>query len=444
MSIDGLADDEIHDIGLNAYIYLYPLVTMEISRRQLTNNAPGEKPGHGPMNAFAHIREFPSADFREVVRPNFDTLYSITWLDLSDGPIVVSAGSDDDGRYYELPMYDMWTDAFAVPGQRTSGTGVGHWAVVPPGWTGEIPDGVDRIDAPTPTIWIIGRTQTNGPADYPHVHQFQDGLRLTALADWGTGRALEAPFTRDPSIDMETPPLRQVNAMSGEQFFDLAMELLAVHPPHLTDWPQVAQMNRIGLRAGARYADLDPAVRAQLDGAPTAGIATMQSVFPHVARVVDGWQMNVDTMGVYGNFYVKRAIVAMLGLGANAAEDAVYPMLLTDADGDPIDGDHAYVLHFEKSQLPPVRAFWSLTMYDAEGFQAANELDRFAIGDRDALEYNGDGSLDLYIQHDNPGPDKVSNWLPAPKGPLGLTMRLYSPKTEVLIGAWNPPPVRKA
>jgi hypothetical protein len=159
---------------------------------------------------------------------------------------------------------------------------------------------------------------------------------------------------------------------------------------------------------------------------------------------VDGWQMNVDTMGVYGNFYVKRAIVAMIGLGANSAEDAVYPVLMADADGDPVVGDTDYVLHFEKEQLPPVNAFWSVTMYDAQGFQAANELNRFAIGDRDALQYGADGSLDLYLQHESPGKDKESNWLPAPTGPLGVTMRLYSPQSPVLHGTWTPPPLRKA
>jgi hypothetical protein len=153
--------------------------------------------------------------------------------------------------------------------------------------------------------------------------------------------------------------------------------------------------------------------------------------------------MNIDTMGVYGNFYVKRAVVAMVGLGANSPEDAVYPILLADADGSPLAGDNDYVLHFDKTELPPVHAFWSVTMYDAEGFQVANSLNRFAIGDRDPLQYNPDGSLDLYLQHQSPGPGKEANWLPAPQGPLGVTMRLYSPQAPVLNGTWTPPAVRR-
>ncbi len=433
---------ETRDVGINAYIYLYPLVTMDVTRKQATNIAPGERPGFGPMNTFSHIRQFPAADFKTVVRPNFDTLYSSAWLDLTGGPVVVSAGADPDGRYYELPMYDMWTDAFAVPGQRTTGTGAGSWAVVPPGWQGVLPDGVDRIDAPTPYVWIIGRTQTNGPSDYPAVHQIQDAFALTSLSYWGD-QAPPVTATIDPAVDMGTPPLDQVNSMSAEDFFDYGLGLIKLHPPHLTDWSLIAQMRRLGLVRGSRFTDLEPAVRSALHDVPAAALQAMQQAFPRLAKVVNGWQMNIDTMGVYGNFYVKRAIVTMVGLGANSAEDAVYPILMADADGNPLAGDNDYLLHFDKTGLPPVHAFWSVTMYDAQGFQAANSVNRFAIGDRDPLQYNPDGSLDLYLQHKSPGTSKEANWLPAPQGPLGVTMRLYSPQAPVLNGTWAPPPIRR-
>ena len=433
---------ETRDVGINAYIYLYPLVTMDLTRKQAVNIEPGKRPGFGPMNTFSHIREFPPADFKAVVRPNFDTLYSSAWLDLTGGPVVVSAGADPDGRYYELPMYDMWTDVFAVPGQRTTGTEAGNWAVTPPGWQGGLPDGVDRIDSPTPYVWIIGRTQTNGPGDYPTVHKIQDTFLVTPLAHWG-GQAPPVTATIDPAVDMETPTLDQVNSMSAEEFFDYGLGLMTLQPPHLTDWSLIAQMRRLGLVAGARFADLDPAVQSALRDVPAAALQAMQQAFPRIAKVVNGWQMNIDTMGVYGNFYVKRAIVTMVGLGANSAEDAVYPILMADADGRPLNGNNDYVLHFDQDGLPPVHAFWSVTMYDAEGFQAANSLNRFAIGDRDPLQYNADGSLDLYIQHTSPGPDKETNWLPAPNGPLGITLRLYSPKASVLNGTWTPPDVRR-
>ena len=239
------------DVGISAYVYLYPLITMDLTRRQATSVEAGRRPGYGPMNTFSHIREFPDADFKAIVRPNFDTLYSSAWLDLTSGPVIVSAGADPDGRYYELPMYDMWTDAFAVPGQRTTGTGAGNWAVLPPGWQGRLPDGVSRIDAPTPYVWIIGRTQTNGPADYPTVHKIQDAFRLIPLSHWGGG-APQMTVSTDPGLDMVTPPLDQVNSMTAENFFDYGLGLMKLHPPHPTDWSLVAQMRRLGLAAGAR------------------------------------------------------------------------------------------------------------------------------------------------------------------------------------------------
>ncbi len=441
-----IGSDEAHDIGVAAYHYLYPLVIMEVTRQQGVSAERGGKPGMGPMNRFSHFRQFPAADFKAVVRPNFDTLYSSAWVDLTEGPIVMSSGPVSAERFYQLPVYDMWTDAFASPGQRTTGSGPGHWALVPAGWTGALPDGVDRIDAPTPHVWVIGRTQTNGPSDYEAVHRIQDGFDLTPLAAWGDDSYEvpdPVPAPADERVDTKTPPLDQLNAMPAETFFDRALALLEVHPPHRTDWSFVARMARIGLVAGATFDSLDPGVRAALENVPADARAVVGRTLPRLANVVNGWQLNVDTMGVYGNSYVKRAIVAMVGLGANSAEDAIYPLLQTDGEGRPVTGDADYVIHFDADRLPPVDAFWSITMYDGQGFQVANPIDRFAIGDRDDLTFNADGSLDLFLQRSSPGADKESNWLPAPEGPIGVTMRLYAPKTAALDGTWAPPPVTR-
>jgi hypothetical protein len=185
------------------------------------------------------------------------------------------------------------------------------------------------------------------------------------------------------------------------------------------------------------------AERAELEAGKADALAAMLASLPTLGTSANGWTVMTDNVGVYGNSYFKRAVVTLVGLGANPPEDAVYPLLNVDADGNPITGENDYVIRFEVDELPPVYAFWSVTMYDAEGFQVANELDRFAIGDRDALKYDADGSLTLHVQHDNPGQERKSNWLPAPKGPLGVTMRLYAPKAEVLDGRWAPPLVRK-
>ncbi|WP_277127543.1 DUF1254 domain-containing protein [Chlorogloeopsis fritschii] len=440
----GITEQEAYQIGIEAYHYLYPLILMDITRRVSTNIETGKKLGFGRMNEFVHLGLFPDANFRTVVRPNFDTLYSSAWLDLTIEPMIVSA-PDTQGRYYMLPMLDMWTDVFAVPGKRTSGTAPANWALVPQGWHGELPAGVERIDAPTPYVWIIGRTQTNGPQDYEAVHQVQDGYKLTPLSQWGKSlQPMQAVF--DPSVDMETEPLVQVNTMPANRYFSYGAELMKINPPHLTDWSIVARLKRIGIELGKSFdfEKIPNSIQKGLEYATVDGLKMMIDKQPTIARVVNGWQINTDTIGVYGNYYLKRAIVALMGLGANPPEDAIYPLNVADADGQPMSGSHKYVLHFEQDELPPVDAFWSVTMYDFEGFQVANSLNRFAIGDRDRLTFNPDGSLDLYIQHESPDTDQESNWLPSPpKGNLGVTMRLYAPRAEILNGRWNPPPVKR-
>jgi hypothetical protein len=339
-------------------------------------------------------------------------------------------------------MLDMWSDVFAVPGKRTSGTAAANFALVPPGWRGKLPQGVQRIDAPTPNVWVIGRTQTNGPKDYPAVHKIQDGYRITRLADWGKPpQKVEQKI--DPSVDTKTEPLRLVNGMPAVEYFRYGAQLMKVNPPHTADWSTLTRMRRIGIEPG-RF-DAAKAGADVLAKGAAGGLKLMQDKIPTLARINNGWQMNTDTMGAYGDYYLKRAIVAMVGLGANQADDAIYPLNVADAEGKPVMAENNYVLRFNKSELPPVRGFWSLTMYDADGFQVANPINRFAIGDRDALKYNPDGSLELYVQNQNPGPERESNWLPTPKtGRLGLTMRLYAPKQEALDGRWNPPAIRRA
>jgi hypothetical protein len=379
-----------------------------------------------------------------VVLPNFDTLYSSAWLDITREPVVVSV-PDTGGRYYLLPMLDMWTDVFASPGWRTTGTRAAHFLIASPRWSGAIPAGVTRIDAPTPYVWVIGRTKTDGPQDYAAVHRVQAGFKITPLSGWGLpARPVEVKI--DPSVDMTTPPKTQVDTMAADKFFAYAADLLKLHPPHITDQPIIAQMKRIGIEPGKGF-DLgraDPAVRTALERAPQAAQKLMDWKLPTIARVANHWSINTDTMGVYGTYYLKRAIVAKQGLGANLPEDAVYPLNLGDEAGRPLDGTSQYAISFGKDALPPVDAFWSITLYDPDGFQVANSLNRFALSSWMTFKADADGSLTLYVQNDSPGADKEANWLPAPKGPFNLTMRLYAPKSEVLTGVWTPPPVKRA
>jgi hypothetical protein len=435
-----LTEQEAQSIAVDAYVYFYPLLSMDVSRKQFTNGTSDFK---SPMNTFMNVPAYPPADFKGVVRSNFDTLYSASWLDMTKEPVVISA-PDTDGRYYLLPMLDMWTDVFASPGWRTTGTKAGNFLVTPPGWTGTVPDGMTRINAPTPYVWLIGRTKTDGPSDYEAVRKIQSGYKVTLLSEYGKApKPLE--FKPDPSVDMKTPPKVQVDTMSAGKYFAYAAELLKQHPPHITDEPILARMKKIGIEVGKSFdiSKLDPAVQKALESAPQAGQKLMLWKLPTLARVVNGWSMNTDTVGVYGNYYLKRAILSQQGLGANVVEDAVYPLNLGDETGKPLEGANKYTITFDKGAAPPVNAFWSITLYDQEGFQVGNVLNRFAVSSWMPFKYNADGSLDLYFQNESPGKDLEANWLPAPKGLFNLTMRLYAPKSDALTGRWNPPAVTK-
>ncbi len=437
-----IGEQEAHAIGVTAYTYFYPLVTMDLTRKQLTNVAK-EEGMNAPMNTFASLTAFPRADMKAVVRANFDTLYSSAWLDLTGEPMIVSV-PDTQGRFYLLPMLDMWTDVFACPGWRTTGTQAADYVLVPPGWSGSLPAAAVRIDAPTPYVWIIGRTKTDGPDDYAAVHRVQAGYKITPLSRFGR-TADPVVGVVDAGVDMKTPPKVQVDTMGAGVFFAYAAEILKLQTPHITDQPILAQMRRIGIERGKSFDidSVDPAIKAGLATAPEEALKLMAWKVSSIARVANGWSMNTDTMGVYGNYYLKRAIVAQIGLGANLPEDAIYPLSLADDFGNPMHGGSAYILHFDKGATPPVDAFWSVTLYDGDGFQVANRLNRFAVSNWMPFEYNSDGSLDLYIQSASPGGDKEANWLPAPAGAFNLTMRLYAPKSDALTGKWNPPPVIK-
>ncbi len=446
-----VSEEEAHAIGVHAYVYFYPLVSMDVSRKQLTNIEPGKEMGRGPMNTFSNIPAFPTADMKFVVRPNFDTLYSLAWLDLTREPVIVSA-PDTGGRYYLLPMLDMWTDVFASPGWRTTGTQASNFIVVPPGWRPDLkdkfieefklPKDTQRLDAPTPYVCVIGRIKTDGPPDYDAVNKIQAGFKVTPLSRWGkTPEPVQVKI--DPTVDMKTPPKIQVDTMPAGKYFAYAAELLKLQPPHITDEPIIAIMKKIGIEPGKSFdlEKVDPAIKKALESAPEAAQKLMEWKLPKLATVVNGWSMNTDTMGVYGNYYLKRAIITQQGLGANVPEDAIYPLNLADETGKSLDGSNKYTIHFDKAAIPPVNAFWSITLYDQQGFQVANALNRFAVSSWMPFKYNPDGSLDLYFQTESPGKDKEWNWLPAPKGPFNLTMRLYAPKSEALTGKWNPPPV---
>ncbi len=441
-----LTADEIKDLAVDAYVYAYPMVLMEITRQVSTNvGTVSNKSGmRAPMNQFGHASAFPDDSFDAVVRPNADTLYSSLWYDVSKEPLIVSV-ADSGGRYYLLPLMDMWTDIFTSPGKRTSGTGAQVFAIVGPEWAGKLPKDMKSYRSPTAIGWVIGRTQTNGVADFPAVRAFQAELKTTPLSAWGKPANTMPEAKVNAAQDMSAP-VDQVAKMDAATFFALFGKLLKLNPPHVADHPMLDRLARMGIVAGSDVvlSNLTPSVQDALIAAPAIAQKKIVLSGRRAGNMANGWRTMLSPIGSFGADYNRRAAVAFFGLGANVPEDAVYPSAFADADGKPLDSGAKYVMHFDKENLPPVRAFWSLTMYNDRQFFTANPIKRFAIGDRDALKYNADGSLDIYIQRDAPDADKTSNWLPAPaSGGFSMNLRLYWPKAPVFDGTWMPAMVKR-
>jgi hypothetical protein len=434
--------EELKVIAEETYIYAYPLVIMDITRRIFSNTSEATNTG-APSNTFLHRSTFPDDQFTDVVRPNVDTLYSLVWFDVTTQALLIDV-PDSGGRYYLLPFLDLWSDVFAVPGSRTTGTGPQRFVITGPGWTGAIPTGATEIKSPTGFGWLIGRTQTNGVSDFPNVLEFQAKLTTTVLdAD---GNASPPPAgTVDPNLD-QTPPVEQIAAMSAADFFTMFANLMMANPPHQNDYSMVFRMSRLGIVPGQRfdYAAASPEQKAAIDTAPKAAQSRIIAALKSIGTQANHWNIISPPVGTYGTAYFQRTLIAFAGLGANEVNDALYPTAFTDDDGQPYDSAQRYVWHANADEVPPVNAFWSLTMYNDRQFLARNPLNRFAIGDRDPLVYGSDGSLDIYIQRDSPGTDKEANWLPAPaSGGFTMNLRLYWPRSEALSGEWVPPPVKR-
>ena len=421
-------------LGAEAYIFGYPLVIMDITRSNAALAI-------GPENALRKVRQFPEATFRDVVRPNVDTLYTTGFIDMAKGPWVFEMAANDQ-RYEVMPFMDAWTNVFAAPGTRSSGTKGGRFLLVDQTWAGQVPPELTLMRSPTQIVWLIGRTQTNGVADYPLVHQLQDRLKLHTLADWQAGKPTPVTAWQAATTRPE-PPVAQMQVMATQAFFTRLALLMVNNPPAAVDGPMMVKLARIGLVPGQslEWTRLDRWAISL--GRWVADFKVAQEL-KKPRDLVRGWATPPRILGNYGTYYNTRAVVAMVGLGANLPEDASYPNTRVDAGGQPLNGSHRYRLHLTAAELPPVNAFWSVTAYGSDDFLIDNPLQRYALGDRDPLVYNADGSLDLFIQADPPAYEKSKNWLPVKQGqPFLLNARLYWPQSAALNGSWGMPAVER-
>jgi len=436
-SDNALPDSTIIATAKEAYVYGLSLVIMDISRRQ------GLDPSgnlYSPVNTFRHLSDFPDATFRDVVRPNADTYYSTALLDLTAEPVVLSV-PDTKGRYYMIPMLDAYTNVFASPGSRTTGTKAGHFLITGPQWTGAVPADMKEIKSPTNAVWIIGRTQVNSKEDGEKVViPLQKKYLLSPLSVFGKSYT-PAAATADPNLPKGSPN-DVVAKMSVEDYFNYVNQLLAKYPPPADNNDALQKFSTIGVKPGAAFnmASFDTATQHALKKVPTD---VLKGIKEHAFNKAAGWNSMGDKVGKFGTDYTLRAFISYLGLGANLPEDAIYLTLTVDSDGQLLHGANQYTIHFDNGQTPPAKAFWSLTLYDAEGYFVPNDINRYAVGDRSNLKKNADGSIDIYMQHASPGKEKESNWLPTPDGDFNLLMRVYWPKDEMINGTWKPALVKK-
>ena len=431
-------------LATDAYIFGYPLVTMEMTRRVITNVA--EPVGtRGPMGQIIKLREYPNSSFRDITAPNADTLYTTSFFDVGKEPWVLSI-PDMKGRYFLCPMLDGWTTVFQVPGKRTTGTGAQTYAITGPGWKGTLPAGVKEYKSQTSIVWLLGRIYCTGtPEDYAEVHKLQDEFKLVPLSSYRKPYT-PPPGTVDASIDMKTAVREQVNKMDAVAYFTLLCKLMKDNPPAAADAPELAKFARIGIVPGQDF-DASKLKADFLKRVPEVAFDRIMIQFKinKAVQNINGFAFTTKT-GLYGTDYLMRALVTAIGLGANLPQDAVYPTSMKDGEGKKYNGANKYVMRFPKGQLPPVSGFWSLTMYDSDYFFVNNPLNRYSISARQNLVANSDGSTDLYIQKDSPGKDKETNWLPAPDGDFILMLRLYWPNEKnpsIINGSWKIPAAKR-
>ncbi len=430
-------ENEAFVIGVQAYIYGKPVVEMVKTRFAMALNP--ESPEYTPLNHFRHFRRLIGPDFTAVVTPNNDTLYSIAWLDLTREPVILHV-PDTAGRYYTMQMMDFYTNNFAYVGKRVTGTAEGDFAIVGPGFRKDLPSGMHKIEAPTPYVWIIGRTLVNGEKDLPAVHAIQDQYVLTPLSRRGkTGAAARDAFT---------PKLPRYDDSRPLAFFRMMNAGIRQNPPPSNEAVWMHLFDRINVGPSQEFVidQLDLATASGLRRAITVGQQIVMAKSADLGTKVNGWDMLPPNTGNYGQAYTLRAAIAQKGLGANSPEEAYYPMANIDGQGRSLDGTNRYVLRFEKGRQPPVDAFWSLTLYRLPEYSlVANPIDRYSIGDRTkGLQFGRDGSLEIYLQHEATDKDRQSNWLPAPKGPFYVVLRMYMPKEQVLDGTYKVPPIKRA
>jgi len=443
------SSNKSEDIATLAYIWGFPLVTMERQFNFLTSPNVPPGPGRGPANTISCARELINASFTDVVTPNADTLYCQTQFDLKNEPVVLVVPPIAD-RYYSFQFLDAYTNDYAYTGLRTTGSTGGTYLIAGPDWNGQVPKGMTEIWTPTNLAWLVNRILVKGPADVPNVHTIQDQISIKPLSEFqgNTTTPLSsttAAETTQTNASKEVPigPQPKLIPTTGIKIYDEIGQAMIGNPLNPPDPVLVTKLASIGISPGKTPStQSNDTIKTALQTGITEGQKLINSKVANIGTVVNGWLVNAQ-YGVFGTNYLFRAATTQLGLGANIAQEALYPGSFTDIEGRPLNGTNNYVIHFNPGQTPPVDGFWSISMYNDKSLFVDNPINRYNIGKyTEGLKNNTDGSLDIYIQNASPGADKESNWLSAPQGGFNLVMRMYLPQPQVLNGTWQYPTIQ--
>jgi hypothetical protein len=440
-------DTMLDDLARRAAIYLFPLYEMYRTRWNATVNEKNR--ARQKLNHFLHVPMLATPRSRAVTTPNVDTLYSTAWLDLSVEPVFLTV-PDMGGRYYSFAFMSLFSDNFAYVCRRLDGDRPRPRMIVGPGWQGTADHDVELVRAPTNSVWLLGRILIDGPPDQETVWTLQSRTLLESPDMRNERRILETQELMRQRTMPPPEPVAEWPAINDADPFDLfevGMQALGESPLTEHDKVLMETFASLRLRPGHKFD-----ARAFSEGEREAikrGIAYARDAIRKpvdFGTTINGWRYPKRNLGNFGYDYFYRAVIALTALAALEVAEATYLMCNNDADGQPLDGSHRYVLRFPAGQLPPAKAFWSLTMYEVtpEGraFFTDNPISRYAIGDRTReLVRGGDGSLEIFLQHDRPDEDRIANWLPAPAGPMRLVLRAYIPDETLLDGRYRMPPV---
>lgn len=434
---------EIRAIAKEAYIYGFPMV--DSYRIQYAYFVNTQNPEYkASWNQIRNIARVFTPEDKAVQTPNSDTPYSMLGLDLRAEPMVLTVPEIEPERYFSIQLVDLYTFNFEYIGSRATGNGGGVFVIAGPGWQGETPSGVSKvIRTETEFVQAIYRTQLFNPADLDQVKEIQAQYQLQPLSEF-LGQS--APASAPPVAFV--PPLTPDAQKTSLEFFGILNFLLQFCPPVPSEVDLRSRFAQIGLEAGQEFSA--DALAPEVKEAMAQGVADAWAEFAALKKQVDAGQVTsgdlFGTRDYLQNNYLYRMAAAVLGIFGNSKQEAMYPFYTVDAEGQPLSGANRYTLHFAADQLPPVNAFWSLTMYELPAsLLVANPLNRYLLNSPMLPQFqrDADGGLTFYIQTESPGADLESNWLPAPAGPFFCAMRLYWPKAEALDGTWTAPAMQR-